>query len=326
MLDESTSTATIPAGRSQKSCASLVGYAHVHSASATPSRGWLFCSTHIPVCSCSERTPIKMLTSETWQNWTRRRFRWRRCGRSSPLRGQNPTRPRPRPGVNVCIYVITHVSFVDMSLYSNKCPSMKERENYSVELTGPGLNLKRELTETNAHELLIWLLKGGKLQATGQGVVPSGMIHSPPAATTGATSNTQSASGALMSVREFMEQYEPKRVPDKIACFGLYLRAHRNQKEFSKTDVVSLFQEAADPLPKNLGRDLRWTQSIAWIAPSPSNRENFYVTKKGEDAILNRFPKEMLAKTRLSPAPQRRRSNGEDSKDVNASDDPGSSS
>ncbi|MBA3352132.1 MAG: hypothetical protein H0U23_06870 [Blastocatellia bacterium] len=183
---------------------------------------------------------------------------------------------------------------------------MQDTEGYKVELSGPGLNLQRELSEPTAHELLVWLLKGGKLQSGAHGGSSAAHVASADATIPG---SGNSSPGALMSVREFMEQFEPRRVPDKIACFALYLREHRNQKEFSKADLVSLFQEAAEPLPKNLGRDLRWTQSIAWIAPAPSNRDSFYLTKKGEDAVRNRFPKEMVARTRLTTAPQRRRHN-----------------
>lgn len=110
-----------------------------------------------------------------------------------------------------------------------------------------------------------------------------------------------------MSVREFLDDYSPSRVPDKIACFALYLREHRNQKEFGRSDLSGLFQEAAEPLPKNLGRDLKWTQSIAWIAPIPGSREAFYLTKKGEEAVRGRFSKEVVAKTRLTvPNPRKR--------------------
>lgn len=185
---------------------------------------------------------------------------------------------------------------------------------------GPGLSLKREITQDLAHELLIWLVKGGKLEASAPAGASSTSSQNP--------SGDLTLGGAKLthdlptSVREFIDLFEPRRVPDRIACFGLYLREHRNQKEFSKMDVISLFQEAAEPLPKNLGRDLKWTQSIAWIAPSPSNRENFYLTKKGEDAVRNRFPKEMLAKTRLAPAPQRRRTNAEDSAEMKTPDNP----
>lgn len=188
---------------------------------------------------------------------------------------------------------------------------MNTSDAYQVELSGPGLSLKRDLTEAHAHQLLIWLVKGGELETSGQKVTALPLAQTPPGEHKPPARGAESAGGssALTSVREFMEQFAPRRLPDKIACFALYLREHRNQKEFSKADLISLFQEAADPLPKNLGRDLRWTQSIAWIALAPSNRDSFYLTKKGEDAVRNRFPKEMVARTRLTTAPQRRRQN-----------------
>jgi len=191
---------------------------------------------------------------------------------------------------------------------------MSSESAYIVELTGPGLNLKRELSQTNATELLVWLVKGGRFQphaATHAQVEASGAV---PTQSSTVASAKPSGAGAvdhqeLTSVREFLDDHSPSRVPDKIACFALYLRDHRNQKEFGRPDVSALFQEAAEPLPKNLGRDLKWTQTIAWIAPIPGNREVYYLTKKGEEAVKGRFSKEVVAKTRLSaPSPRKRSS------------------
>jgi hypothetical protein len=182
---------------------------------------------------------------------------------------------------------------------------MSTEQKYTVELVGPGLSLKKELPEPVAHELLVWLLKGGRLQVSGMAVspqqTPTEIKALSPSAPTGRTET------AFMSVREFMDQSSPGRVPDKLACFGLYLREHRNQNEFSREDLVGLFQEAAEPLPKNLTRDIRWAQQIAWLAPAPSNPDLYYLTKKGEDAVRAKFAKDLIQKTRFS-VPIRRRS------------------
>ncbi|HEU5069860.1 MAG TPA: hypothetical protein VFV96_05515 [Verrucomicrobiae bacterium] len=190
-------------------------------------------------------------------------------------------------------------------------------QKYTVELVGPGLSLKKELPEPVAHELLVWLLKGGRLQAQGAAITPQ-----PTQAEVKVSAAPQPAghtASAVVSVREFMEQYSPARVPDKIACFGLYLREHRNQREFAKEDLVGLFQDAADPLPKNLTRDIRWTQQIAWVAPSATNPEMYYLTKKGEDAVRAKFAKELVQKTRFS-APARRRNGAPDDKSDTATE------
>ena len=186
---------------------------------------------------------------------------------------------------------------------------METQNTYSVQLSGPGLDFKRDLSESNAHELLIWLLKGGKLGSLNSPSSAATESHAPAA---GSSEHTKSKDtppnhGVLMSVREFADEYEPKRVPDKIASFALYLREHRNTREFKREEIVSLFQESAEPVPKNLGRDLKWTQSIGWIAISHTDRQAFYLTNRGEEAVKSRFSKELLAKTRLAPATGRRR-------------------
>jgi hypothetical protein len=192
---------------------------------------------------------------------------------------------------------------------------MSMDQKYTVELVGPGLSLKKELPEPVAHELLVWLLKGGRLPTQGGTMTPQ------PAQADVKVAPTLRPPGhavpAVVSVREFMEQYSPTRVPDKIACFGLYLREHRNQREFTKGDLVGLFQDAADPLPKNLTRDIRWAQQIAWVAPSATNPEMFYLTKKGEDAVRAKFARELIQKTRFS-SPARRRNGLPDAKSETA--------
>lgn len=190
-------------------------------------------------------------------------------------------------------------------------------QKYTVELVGPGLSLKKELPEPVAHELLVWLLKGGRLQTQGAVVTPQPTQAE--VKVTPASQPTVHAASAVVSVREFMEQYSPGRVPDKIACFGLYLREHRNQREFTKEDLVGLFQDAADPLPKNMTRDIRWAQQIAWVAPSASSPDMYYLTKKGEDAVRAKFAKELVQKTRFS-APARRRNGVSDDKPETATE------
>ena len=187
---------------------------------------------------------------------------------------------------------------------------MSTEQKYTVELVGPGLSLKKELPEPVAHELLVWLLKGGRLQTVGQ--VSS---HQPASTDTRITpihTTGNHSDGAVVSVREFMEQYSPGRLPDKLACFGLYLREHRNQKEFSREDLIGLFQEAAEPVPKNLTRDIRWTQQIAWVAPALSNPNLYYLTTKGETAVRAKFTKELVQKTRFSGPTRRKNGTPED--------------
>ena len=186
---------------------------------------------------------------------------------------------------------------------------METQNTYSVQLSGPGLDFKRDLSESNAHELLIWLLKGGKLGSSQTSSIAAIEHHpSTPVGSEHTKSKPATPSyGVLMSVREFADEYEPKRVPDKIASFALYLREHRNTREFKREEIVSLFQESAEPVPKNIGRDLKWTQSIGWIAISHTDRQAFYLTNRGEEAVKNHFSKEVVAKTRLAPATGRRR-------------------
>jgi hypothetical protein len=162
---------------------------------------------------------------------------------------------------------------------------MEDKSSYKIQLTGPGLSLERELSEDQAHSVLMWLISGEPLSAVSLAKAPLRREF---------TAERTPTITARLSVREFMQEYDPVRIPDKIACFALFLRDQRDMKEFTKNDLVAIFQEAAEPLPMNLARDIQTAKQLAWIAPIPNSTPlAFYLTHKGEAAVGQKFPKEL---------------------------------
>jgi fibronectin type 3 domain-containing protein len=116
------------------------------------------------------------------------------------------------------------------------------------------------------------------------------------------------------SIREFLDSCEAKRVPDKITAIGKYLKIHNNQMDFDKNDLISNFESAAEPVPKNIARDLKWTLKACWIALKSGSKDRYYVTNSGKTAVEQKFSKAVVKKTRgLMPGGSKKPSAAQDS-------------
>jgi hypothetical protein len=108
-------------------------------------------------------------------------------------------------------------------------------------------------------------------------------------------------------VREFLLQQEAKRIPEQIATMALYLKNHRTTPIFTSKDLVKAFEDAQEPVPKNLPRDIRWTVRIGWIAPKVGLKNTYYLTSSGEAAVGAKFPPDVRRKTKVTPSGRRAR-------------------
>jgi hypothetical protein len=179
-------------------------------------------------------------------------------------------------------------------------------ETYKVSIKGPGLALERQVPKTISDQLVVLLLTGN----------PSRVITSPagtPAGagnrhvTTASPGDTGKGVEQDLSIREYLDSTNAKRVPDKITAIGAYL-AQGGRADFTKADLVSSFEAASESVPKNLGRDLRWTSKAAWIAARTGKKDTWYVTKSGHEAIKAKFSPEVVKRTRgLTPTGKTRK-------------------
>lgn len=163
---------------------------------------------------------------------------------------------------------------------------------YQLRLTGEGLTLERTLAEAEALQVVAVVL--------GASNVPELTGHRTEA------EPDQRVSGPLRrrpSLREYFDSVEPKRNPDKILAVASYVQRIEGEQLFAPQDLKRRFRDAGEPLPGNWGRDFRWTIQNGWIAEDRGSG-GYYVTKKGEDAVTQKFSAEIKKATSVK---QRRR-------------------
>jgi hypothetical protein len=163
-------------------------------------------------------------------------------------------------------------------------------EMYRVKLEGEGLVLEREVTKDVGQRIAVLVLTGA---GDTQGLPRRGAIDQV-AQLEGHSAN--------LSLREFILKHEPKRSPDKIVAIGVYLSDHAHKDSFAREDLEEAFQAAGEAMPGNLFRDVKWAVRTGWIAPKPGAKNRYYVTNSGREAVTQRFPKQMLVKTRIESA------------------------
>jgi hypothetical protein len=103
-----------------------------------------------------------------------------------------------------------------------------------------------------------------------------------------------------------MDEFEPKRNPDKILAIAAYLTDTRGMETFTPADVKKEFKNAAEPVPGNYPRDWQWAVNNGWLARDDEDPTEFYVTGKGRDALAAKFSADVKRAT-SQPAPRRRR-------------------
>lgn len=179
---------------------------------------------------------------------------------------------------------------------------MSDDITYKITIEGAGLSLDREVTKEIGEQVVVLLLTGAapKPQAApvAQPITPHAPaeVNPPPAPAT--ASAPHAGVHPETSIREFLDACVAKRVPDRITAIGEYLKIHNNQLDFDKSDLISNFENAAEPVPKNITRDLKWTLKAGWIALKSGSKDRYYVTNSGKTAVEQRFSKEVVKRTR----------------------------
>jgi hypothetical protein len=176
-------------------------------------------------------------------------------------------------------------------------------ETYKLTLEGGGLKVDREVDEAVALQILAAVMGGGGVPFGG----PSGGIRTaqvPPRST---------LAGARLSLREHMDEFEPKRNPDKILAIAAYLTDTRGMETFTPEDVKKEFKNASEPVPANYSRDWKWTVSNAWIAKSDEEPGEFYITLTGREALAQKFSNDVKKSTRQTARRRRTRKKTEPS-------------
>jgi hypothetical protein len=149
--------------------------------------------------------------------------------------------------------------------------------DFTIQIEGPGLTLKREVEEALVLRILGVLL-GSKAQSAFTQTSGLQLPVAPPAVV-----------GNLgESPREYLDRSGAKTNPEKITALGLFLRA-QGTESFTARDVRDLFVSAGEPTPKNLSRDIKDTVRAGWLAARPEQQDRYYVTNRGETAAASGF-------------------------------------
>jgi hypothetical protein len=175
---------------------------------------------------------------------------------------------------------------------------MAGEKGFRLKLTGDGISVDRTVSAEIAHQVVAIAL-GAPLAA------PEPVRQSSDGAPGIREAPTGAAGRTAPSVREFLLQQEAKRIPEQIATMALYLKNHRTTPVFTRKDLVKTFEDAQEPVPKNLPRDIRWTVRIGWIAPKLGLKNTYYLTSSGEAAVGAKFPADVRRKTKVTPSGRR---------------------
>jgi hypothetical protein len=187
---------------------------------------------------------------------------------------------------------------------------MVDETKFKVLVSGNGVSIDREVDAELARSI-INILMGGP--------------HVPPAGSSGpkAPLNRQEhipnhvTNERRMSLREYLDDAQAVRNPDKITAIAEYLSAEGT--EVTRDSVKSRFRAAGEAAPGNYPRDFAWAIKSGWIAEDPDRAGEYYVTQKGKKAIESKFSDEIKKATAQGASRRRKRSSG--SRDENSGDE-----
>ena len=161
---------------------------------------------------------------------------------------------------------------------------------YALSLKGEGIEVEREIDQTMALEILS-IVMGGAGSKQMQSPLP----------------RVESSRRRGQSLREFLNEVEAKRNVDKIVAIASYLETERGYETFSADQVKKEFKTAREPAPANYPRDFKWAVATGWLAPTPEDPDEFYVTESGRKAIEGKFSSEIKKTTTVWKSERRRR-------------------
>jgi hypothetical protein len=182
-------------------------------------------------------------------------------------------------------------------------------DTFDVSIKGEGVMIEKKRVAAPLARQLINILMGG-----GDGyehvLAHSVTVHgSTPKSAPGSSGEGASRT----SLREYLDETQATRNPDKITAMGQYLLLHENVGEFTRDDIKGRFRTAGEVPPANFPRDFSWAVKNGWIAEDPKKPGAFYVTQKGRVAIEGRFSDGVKKSTSQPSARRRSRKRGSNS-------------
>lgn len=155
-------------------------------------------------------------------------------------------------------------------------------DDFVVSVSGEGLLMTRNVPREVAEKVVVAVLT--QREQTSVGMV----------------AKTEEPPQEEISLWSYAKNYQAERTVDKILLIGVYLAKVQGLGLFERKDVVAGLEQLAEPIPKNLSRDMAWAVRIGWIARKVGVRGVYYVTELGYMVVEGNFPKEEVGKTPLA--------------------------
>lgn len=163
-----------------------------------------------------------------------------------------------------------------------------ETQKYALSLTGEGIAVERDIDQGTALEVIALVMSGGGATGGTIQVDDSTRIrHQVP----------RPRRNGKQSLREYLDSVEAKRNPDKILAIAKYATEDTMKNTVTRDDVRARFKDAAEPVPGNYARDFNWVVKNGWLARDDTDRNEFYVTDTGNEALAAKFNAEIKKKT-----------------------------
>jgi len=145
---------------------------------------------------------------------------------------------------------------------------MKE---FKVTIIGEGINITQNIDEVRLAKILPVIISSKASLIEDAFTAPATQIPTP------------------QSVREFLNEKNPKTNPQKITTICMYLRDKLDHKNFSVDDVKQQLENAQEAVTQNFSRDFKVTLRTGWIAESHTENGKYFLTLSGEKAIQDGF-------------------------------------
>lgn len=176
---------------------------------------------------------------------------------------------------------------------------MAGEDDFTVTVKGPGVNIEQKVSRDVANKAVLLVLgttqparPAGDMTAKVETPLPEQGDEPPP------------------SIGEFFTAHNAKRNIEKITAIGQFLKQYAGKSTFGRSDLVSQFELASEPSPKNLGRDIEWAVKVGWIAPQSDDPDKYYVTRSGREAVQRSFPEDLRGKTKITQGSRRKKRTG----------------
>ena len=167
-----------------------------------------------------------------------------------------------------------------------------KHEGFTLEIKGPNMNFDKKIGWKVANHII---------------GVATGLIRIPDSRMT-LTGNGEPDGGELEvrdpDLRDFVLQHRAMRNPDKIVAIAVHYFQDQERvvETVSGARIIQGFRYAGFKPPSNFARDLRWTISNGWMAPTDEadkTLSKLVVTEEGFAAVKEKFSDEVKAGTPL---------------------------